>query len=70
MKDFKLVILFTIAITMAVAEKEGNRYHPVVSYVPPLDTDDFKNWSFQESSVALYNKVVLNPNGIEKYGYM
>ena len=70
MKDIKRVILFAIAISLVIAEKEGNRYHPVVSFAPPLDTDDFKNWSFQASSVALYNKVVLNPNGGEKYGYM
>ena len=70
MKDIKRVILLAIAISWAVAEKEGNRFHPVISYTPPLDTDDFKNWSFQATSVALNNKVVLNPNGSEKYGYM
>ena len=55
---------------MAFAEKEGNRYHPVISWTSPLDTDDFKNWSFQATSVALNNKIVLNPTGNEMFGYI
>ena len=55
---------------MAFAEKEGNRYHPVISWTSPLETDDFKNWSFQATSVALNNRIVLNPNGNEMFGYM
>ena len=46
MKDIKRVILLAIAISLAVAEKEGNRFHPVISWTAPLETDDFKNWSF------------------------
>ena len=29
----------------AFGEKEGNRFHPVISYTPPLDSNDFANWN-------------------------
>ena len=56
--------------SVAQAEKEGNTFHPVISWTAPLDDQDFNNWLFQESSVALKNKVVLVPNGVEKSGFI
>ena len=65
-------LMASMVISMAgvVAEKEGNRYHPVISWTAPLDTDDFKNWTYQASTVALNNKIVLNPTGNDNFGYM
>ena len=55
---------------VVLGEKEGIKFHPVVSWTPPLDTGDFDNWSFELSSIALANRIVLNPNGNERYGFM
>ncbi len=48
---------------LTLAEKEGNVFHPVMSWTGPLDDQDFKNWELRSSSVALNNKLVLAPNG-------
>jgi len=55
-------------LSYAQAEKEGNTFHPVLSWTGPLGNQDFKNWDFFESSVALNDKMVLAPNGNEQYG--
>ena len=55
---------------VVLGEKEGNKFHPVISWTPPLDTSDFDNWSYELSTIALTNKIVLNPNGNERYGFI
>lgn len=51
-----------------MAEKEGNTFHSVISWTPPLDSSSFENWVLQSSSVAHNNKLVLVPNGVDRYG--
>ena len=65
--------ILTIASVLpfsASAEKEGKNYHEVISWTPPLESNDFNNWAFAASSVPLENKIVLAPNGHEQFGYM
>ena len=64
------ILLSAFCLNVTHGEKEGNTYHPVISWTAPLDTLDFENWSFEMSSVALQNKLVLNPNGHERYGFI
>ena len=53
--------LFSMSVS---AEKEGNRFHPAISWTAPLDYEsDFKNWDFRASTIALEKKIVLAPNG-------
>ena len=59
-----------LASATVLAEKQGNQFHPVLSWEPPLDSSAFENWSFQGSSVALTNKIILNPNGNDNFGWM
>ena len=64
------ILLSALCLSVTHGEKEGNTFHPVISWTAPLDTLDFENWSFEMSSVALQNKLVLNPNGHERYGFI
>ena len=52
------------------AEKEGNRFHQVLSYTPPLNEEVFASWKFGLSSIALQDKIVLVPNGVEQAGFI
>ena len=65
--------LITLAVCalvsrVSMAEKQGNVFHPVLSWTGPIEEQDFENWAFMQSSVALQNKLVLIPNGHENYG--
>ena len=53
---------------VSMAEKEGIQYHPVLSWTAPVEEQDFSNFTFMQSSIALQNKLVLIPNGRENYG--
>ena len=67
----QLLILFSaLFFSLCLAEKEGNRYHQVISWEPPLDSNDFRNWRFHESSVPLQNKIILTPNGKDQLGFI
>ena len=50
--------LITLAVSalvsrVSMAEKQGNVFHPVLSWTGPIEEQDFENWSFMQSSVAL-----------------
>ena len=67
-RSFKVSAVMASALSVLSetvnAEKEGNTFHPVLSFTPPLDDQDFNNWNLHESSIMLMNKIVVAPNGV------
>ena len=65
-----LTLLFINSIGVALAQKEGKKKHEVLSWEAPLTNNDFENWKFTESSIALKDRVVLAPTAKDQYGFM
>lgn len=65
-----LSIILINCIGGALAHKEGIKKHDVLSWQPPLSTDDFENWKLAESSIALQDRIVLSPTGRDQYGFL
>ena len=62
-----LLVFILMNFDFALAE---NKAHPVLSWIPPLNNNQFDNWKFAASSVALNNKIILNPTGRDLYGFI